>query len=838
MTFNIPEGFGHRLHLDYETGSEIDLKKCGAHKYAAHHSTRVLMLGWAVNDEPVELWEPHKNPEIPPRLLAFLKDPRTCKMAFNAQFERLITRHCLGIEIPYHEWRCTMVMSFYLAFAGGLDTTLKAIGLPPKDKRGGQLINVFCKPAPKNHKADWYDWTNKPSEWQEFCQYCITDVVVERQLYHWLCKFPQMNARDWQQWFLDQKINDRGVPMDVDMAKSACTVWDAERENLAQELRILTGLPKVTRDPFKTWLETQLLHPLDGMSKDYLDGVMRNCILDDDHIVRRAVELWKQKEGKAVSKYTAVINGAREDDRARGMFQYKGASRTDRVGGRLIQLQNLKRPFSDCDELQVTNVVNTLKTESANMIRMLYPQLSVSEFLGGSIRHVIKADEGKTFAIADLSSIESVVLGWIAQCPSIDATFREGKDTYKVFGEAYFRVAYEEVTKAQRSFSKPPVLGCFAADTKVLTRRGWMSIVRMTRDDELWDGVEWVSHDGFVYQGRKEVLSQYGVMATPEHKILCAHEWVRWDEVEGEYLDECLFSAKFPPESFPRPLCGPADCGRKAWPVEVGTYDILNAGPRNRFTILTSEGPVIAHNCGFMLGWKGLIAYAEGYGVDMTEEEAKRAVDTFRGMYPEIVDFWKWIYDAVKSCTASGQTITGYRMTIERDEDFLRIWLPSGRALSYYKPEVKKKAAPWSDRTMTAKANGATYEEFRSNGWKDEDLILHGYMQDVQWLDNFSYMGMNDKNQWVRIFCHAGGVTENIVQSLAGDILWNGLTNADKAGMDIVLHVHDEILVETPVADVDSTMFALEQCMIDKPAWAHDMWLGADSFSLSRYTKD
>lgn len=698
MTYQFP-GFTRRLHLDYETASEVNLKTAGAHRYAEHESTRVLMLGWAFDDEQEQLWEPHKGP-MPDALLQGLLCPSTTKVAYNAQFERLITRDVVGIDVPTAHWRCTMVMGYYLGFAGGLDQMLSAIGKPGKDKRGNQLINVFCKPAAKNHKADWYDYTNKPHEWEEFCDYCRQDVRVERVLLLWLVQFPVMHSWDWTQWFVDQQINDRGVPMDVDMAYAAIEVWDSEKKALTEELQEATQLPKVTRDPFKAWFVQRFGVELENLSKDYLQSLLHKGTLPEE--ARYFVDLWAQKEAKAVSKYTAVINGACGDGRARGMFQYKGASRTDRVGGRRIQLQNLKRSFVDPTEINVATVVGAIKTTSSEMLRMMYPQ-SVSLTLGGSIRHVIAASPGKTFAVCDLTSIESVVLGWISQCPEIDATYRDGRDAYKMFATKYYGIDYSEVTKAQRGFSKPPVLGC-----------------------------------------------------------------------------------------------------------------------------------------GFMLGWKGLIAYAEGYGVDMEEEEAKRAVSTFRNMYPEIPMFWKWIYDAVKYVVSTGQSISGYRLTLERDADFLRIWLPSGRALSYYKPEVKKRAAPWAEKVMTDKAEGAPYEEFLRGGWTDQQMIAEGYMQEVQFLDNFTYMGMNDKNQWVRIFAHAGGVTENIVQSIAGDFLWSGITNATTAGLPVILHVHDEIAVEVDAEPLSaqSSLALLEQCMVKQPDWAQDMWLGADGYILSRYTKD
>ena len=656
-----------RLHLDYETASDLDLRKVGTYKYAQHPSTRILMLGWGFDDEPAALWEPHKN-SIPPRLHEGIRSPSVRKHAFNAAFERLITRNHLHIEVPPEQWRCTMVEAFYLGFAGGLDKVLKAIGLEPKDSRGSRLINMFTSPAPKNHKADWYDWNNRPSEWLEFCQYCIQDVNVERQLWHWLQRFPVMNDWDYQQWFTDQRINDRGVPMDVELAHSAVHIWDREKADITAEMVDRMGIPKVTRGPFLQWIEDNTGVVLENTRKDYIESLLHRGELPAE--AEPYVKLWAQKEGKATSKYNAVINGTGDDGRARGMFQYKGAARTDRAGGRLIQLQNLKRPLYGDTPESIDNVVRAIKCRDPKFLNMLYTH-PVSEILGGSIRHTLCASEGHSFAICDLTSIESVILGWVAQCPSIDSTFRQGRDSYRVFASNYFHIPYEDVTKSQRSFSKPPVLGC-----------------------------------------------------------------------------------------------------------------------------------------GFMLGWRGLIEYAEGYGVDMTTEQAKDAVSLFRDMYPEIPRFWTWIINAVKYVTSTGNKVGGYRLTIERDAEMLRIWLPSGRALSYYKPEIICQEAPWSTAEKPA------------------------------WVDNFTYMGMDERAQWVRISAHAGGVTENIVQSLAGDILWNGNMNATNALLPVVLHVHDEIAVEVPDIEAPDALATLRKCMVQTPDWCSDMWLGADGFITKRYTKD
>lgn len=454
--------------------------------------------------------------------------------------------------------------------------------------------------------------------------------------------------------------------MDLEFAKSAVQIWDEEKASLADELAEIMGAEKVTRQPFIDWMRNATGVELENTQKEYLATLLHRGELPD--CARLPVELWRQKEAKATSKYAAVLNATGTGGRARGMFQYKGASRTDRAGGRIIQLHNLKRPFVRVEGIRP--LVDAIKCCDAKFLQMLYPQ-PVSTTLGGAIRHVISAEEGHSLAICDLSSVESVVLGWIANCPEIDEAFRAGKDTYKMFASTYYGIPYDEVTKEQRSFSKPPVLGC-----------------------------------------------------------------------------------------------------------------------------------------GFMLGDRGLIAYAEGYGVDMSREEAKRAVTTFRDMYPAIPAFWTWIYRSVKEVVLTGVSVEGFRLRIERDTEFLRIWLPSGRALSYYRPDVRRIEAPWSTAEKPA------------------------------FVDNFCYMGMNDKNQWVRIFAHAGGVTENIVQSVAGDLLWNGVTNANTEGLPVVLHVHDEIAVEVPDPTAEEALATLVRCMTTPPAWAQGMWIGAAGFISKRYTKD
>lgn len=699
MTFQF-EGFEARLHIDVETFSEVDIRQAGAHAYAQHPSTEVLMVYFAFNDdEPIE-WDIHQGQPVPAGFVELLRDPRVAKVAFNAAFERLIFKHVLGEDIPAEQWRCTMVAAYYLGFTGGLGNVIDAIGLEEKkDTRGARLIQKFCKPAPSNHTAKRYTAENSAGEYQELKEYCRQDVVSERGLLLWIVQFPQMPLWDWHRYVLDQRINDRGVFIDTKMAQGAQDLWAQEKSDLEDQLRELTGLSKVTRGPFAAWLEEQ------GADGSSLRKEVLSAVTEPPHVVE-AISLWIEKEGKAVSKYTAMLRGTCTDGRAKGLFQFKGAARTDRTAGRRIQLQNLRRSFVKGDvEFQMDLIVDAIRKGSSPLLKLV-TGMNTSDALGGSVRHAIQAAPGNTLVVYDLASIESVILGWLTLCDKIDHTFRSGRDTYRVFASEYFGVQYDDVTSEQRGFSKPPVLGC-----------------------------------------------------------------------------------------------------------------------------------------GYMLGAKGLVAYAEGYGVNMSESESSRAVNTFRSMYPEIPKFWSWINDAAKYVTVTGQPLEGYRLRLERDASFLRIWLPSGRALSYFLPTVERRIAPWAEVTVPHRPEGTTMNDLRSlyRGKDDQHIAASEGIntEDSDWVDNFSYMGTDQMtNQWVRSHAHAGLLTENIVQSIALDVLFEGIEKAEDAGLPVVLQVHDELAVEVPLAEADRAAQTLQHCMVQIPKWADGLWLGAEGYISRIYMKD
>lgn len=205
------------LFHDYETRSAQDLKVNGLDRYSKCMSTEVLMLNWAVNDSPVKAWYPHEG-KMPAELREALTDPSVTKRAWNAQFERQITKHVLGIDVPQEQYRCTMVLAHTMSLPGSLDEAGKVLRLPEhlmKMAEGKRLIRKFSQPRKptKDKPWIWCDWDTDPEDWDLFCQYGARDVEAERAAFKKMAQY-DMPPEEWALWFLDQKINERGLPMD------------------------------------------------------------------------------------------------------------------------------------------------------------------------------------------------------------------------------------------------------------------------------------------------------------------------------------------------------------------------------------------------------------------------------------------------------------------------------------------------------------------------------------------------------------------------------------------------------------------------------------------------
>lgn len=340
-----------KIHIDFETYCDLDLRKVGLDVYVRHPSFEVLMMAWALEHDQVQWVE---DPVVIHRILETeAKNAMNTWYAFNAPFERMVLKHVLGINVPIERWRCVMVHAYSLGFHGGLGDVGKQMGLPEdkqKTGRGRQLIHKFCKPAPRNHLVDRYTKDNAPEAWEEFKQYNIQDVVAEREIELLLSKYP-MSDEEWDLWFIDQRINDRGLPVDRELTDRAIEVYHAEKRHLLHQLRKLTGLENPNSvQQFQAWVTVRGLN-LPNLQADTITLFLENKAGDMTPEVYDALKLRQQAARSAGAKWETFERQTDWDTRRiRHQFQFAGAQRTKRWSGRGLQPHNLHRSPEDQDE--------------------------------------------------------------------------------------------------------------------------------------------------------------------------------------------------------------------------------------------------------------------------------------------------------------------------------------------------------------------------------------------------------------------------------------------------------------------------------------------------------
>lgn len=466
------------MHLDFETYCDLDLRQVGLDLYSSHPSCEVLMAGWAIDDDPVQLWDATEDPEMPQQLYDLLMDPDVEIHAFNAQFERIILKRVLGVEPDIKRFRCTMVHAYMLSFTGDLADVGHQIGIDQDKQKiaeGKRLIGIFCKPqrVTKNQPLRRRDSLTDPDDWQRFCEYCVMDVVAEREIEYFLDQ-PQFAVpeREWGFYALDQIINDRGLPIDRAFADKAYKMASRRKAILIDRMNAITLLQNSnSNDQILPWLKERG-YPYDDMKKDTVKKVLDldKARRDGDKIgkdepqfqlTEDAVKILKLRQKSARTthtKYLALLKAMGEDDRMRFVFQFAGASRTNRFAGRRFQPQNLTSLHALADFPDVLAILNdAIRDEDDEFLEVLMTE--PLDALAGLVRSSVHAEKGKILRVCDLSSIESVTIGWVTGCERLLNVFREGKDAYKDFATEVFAVAYEEVTRSMRKMSKPATLG-------------------------------------------------------------------------------------------------------------------------------------------------------------------------------------------------------------------------------------------------------------------------------------------------------------------------------------------------------------------------------------------
>ena len=437
-----------RLYIDLETYSPEPIAKSGLYRYAMSPEFQILLLAYAKDDDPVVCIDLAQGEAIPQWLINDLFDEKVIKVAHNATFERV----CLSVHLwqtgsrqkgsflPADSWYCTMVQASRCGLPMSLKEAGAALGLEQqKMTEGKALIKLFC--TPKDKKADGIFQEGDrnlpedfPEEWKTFKAYCIRDVDVERDIdrdLSWLT----VPSWERQLYAVDQRINDRGVLVDVDLAHQACRIGAIITARLTEEAMRLTGLNNPNSvSQLKDWFSAQLGIDVDTLSKKDLPEFRK---LTGDKRVLRVLDIRAQLGKSSNAKYEAMLDCVCGDNRVRGLLQFYGA-RTGRWAGRLVQLQNL--PQNHIPDLGFAR--EALKDGDMEMLELGYK--SVPDTLSQLIRTAFIPRDGWIFAVCDFSAIEARVLAWLAGEQWVLDVFRSGGDIYCATASQMFHKPVEK----------------------------------------------------------------------------------------------------------------------------------------------------------------------------------------------------------------------------------------------------------------------------------------------------------------------------------------------------------------------------------------------------------
>lgn len=703
------------LFLDLETFSTVPIKH-GTHAYA--EAAEVMVFAYAIDEEPVIVLDLINDPNAlceMEEVLSYVGNYVTTVVAHNSHFDRTVLRHC-GYDIPVQHWHDTMVRALCHGLPGSLDklSDIFKLGDKAKDKEGKKLIQLFCVPRPKKQKLRRATKDTHPAEWQKFLDYAELDIEAMRVLYKRLPRWNYQGA-ELDLWLLDQKINDRGVTVDLDLANAAIETVTEEQKRLKVKTNHATfgEVGSATqRAKLLKFINEYWELDLPDLKADTIDKILKD---DPPWDLRDLLLTRLQASTTSTTKYKRVVSGVSSDGRLRGLIQFCGAPRTARDAGRLLQPQNLMRPT-----MKNAAIEDGIAAMKGGYAAQAYD--NVMEVAANAMRGVIVASEGKKLVVADLSNIEGVSAAWLAQEDWKLTAFRayfagKGEDLYKTAYARMFNVDPSEVG-----------------------------------------------------EGSKRQIGKV------------AELMLQYEGGVGAFLT------------------GAATYGIDLDAMAQGAIDMLPAN--------------IRREANKAFGWA--MKKDKTYGL---AENTFIVCDAFKRMWreahPGITAMWALLDEAMREAveTPSKEFPVG-TLTVKRDGKWLKIILPSGRALSYPSPKVER--------------------------------------------GKISYMGLSTfSRQWKRISTYGGKAFENVTQAFARDIFKgtdmlpgndNILTTQHRieaAGYNILIPVHDELVTE--IWDGESllpgTVCAmgsaehLSSLMATPPRWASDIPLAAKGFETYRYRK-
>lgn len=436
------------LHIDIETYSSINLLKSGLHKYVQSPDFEILLFAYAYDDEPVAIIDLAQGESIPLSVLCDLSNPEILKMAHNAAFEyhAIHKFFTTGIE----QWHCTMIHALYCGFPASLSAVGSAMNFPQDKKKmgiGKALIKYFCIPCAAT-QANGGRTRNYPKHslerWELFKNYCIQDVVTEREVYHNLQYYP-IPEQEKYNWLLDQSINACGSRIDLELVRGALAISEQSKGELSGKAKELTGLDNPNSvSQLKEWIMQNSDLELENLNKGTVAEILAES--SEETAITEMLRLRREMCKTSVKKYATMEECVCEDGRIRGLLQFYGANRTGRYAGRLVQIQNLPKNFLGTLDIAREFV----KKQRIEAIRAIYG--NIPDTLSQLIRTAFIPREGHHFCVADFSAIEARVIAWMSGEQWRLDVFRTHGKIYEASASAMFGVPLETIVKGHENY--------------------------------------------------------------------------------------------------------------------------------------------------------------------------------------------------------------------------------------------------------------------------------------------------------------------------------------------------------------------------------------------------
>ena len=862
----------------------------GAARYTEHPDAAVLSLAYDLKDGlGVRHWYPGASTVALDDLFSHIQSGKLIE-AWNVSFEYWVW---VNICVPKYgfpplnpkQLRCAMAKARAFALPGALVNAGSVLKTNiQKDKTGTRLLDRYSKPRnPTKHDPRSRIFPElsgvEREDTQALYDYNIRDIQAEAEI---SSRIPDLSDFELEFWQCDQAINRRGVYIDLASIKSCMAIIEQAHAKYNAELFALTNGAVSSASKMAQllkWVKEQgSYHALSSLDAENIEALLAQ---PQPPQVRRALEIRQLIGSAAVKKLYSMANQVCNDGRLHDLFIYYSAH-TGRAAGAGPQPQNLPNSgprvavCCNCNKHSVWNLQGLRSNPMCNWcgsynwrgsIMEVYPSVEwnieavedalstintqslacVELFFGdaiaavsGCLRGLFIAAPGHDLICSDYSAIEAVVLAELSGETWRQDVFRTHGKIYEMSAAKIKNIPFEEFERHKketgqhhhlRKMGKTAELACFEENTLVLTDKGYVRIIDIAPGHRLWDGVEWVTHDGVISKGVRGVVPLDGVYLTREHPVAYSEGCWVGAEILGKYeyhntlLQALAFADNLPPEEEIIPtedidvavmlmmLRAESVCGqyglRLGSDSQVEVYDIVNAGPRNRFTIKTSSGHLIVHNSGYG-GW---INAWKRFGADefLTDDEIKTAILNWRKASPAVVEFWggqkrNWnpeLYGieghAIQAILNPCKEYVFRKLKFQVIDNILYVTLLSGRKLIYHNPRVIPH-----------------FEQRRGL-----QILFEG------WNSNPTMGPLG----WVKKDTYSGKLTENIAQATARDILAFAIVNLEAKGYPVVLHIHDEIGSEVPegfgsIEGFEAIMSTMPEWAAGWPVKAHGGWRG------------